>query len=192
MKDEQATLLYCSKEDTRVGKIYKSDNIILPQPLKIIKELRPFQQDLVNIIKEPADDRTIIWIADINGNIGKSALAKYLIHRYGTIYITEGKKNDIMNIVYNASLTQNIHSVVIDVPRANGNHISYKSLEEIKNGIIQNHKYETGTKLINPPHIIVFANAFPIVEQFTSDRWKVFTVDNMYNLVSKDIDTIES
>lgn len=180
---EMEAIKYCSKNETRTGQIFKSNNIIIPRPLKIIEKLRPFQKSLEDIILTEPDDRTIIWIYDKRGNIGKSAFARYLIHKYNVLYITEGKKADILNLTYNYVLNFELNCVVLDVPRANENNVSYKSLEEIKNGMICNTKYETGMKLINPPHIIVFCNSEPDIEQFTSDRWKIFEIDENYNLI---------
>lgn len=186
MKDEIGSLLYCSKEDTRTGKIYKSKNIIIPKPLNIITTLRPFQQSLENILLEEPNDRSIIWVADRKGSIGKSAFCKYLVHKYDALYITEGKKSDIINLVYNYCEVSKkyLTIVILDVPRENGNNISYKSLEEIKNGLICNTKYETGNTVINPPHIVVFANEYPDNTKWTSDRYQVYDVDDNYTLLT--------
>lgn len=81
-------------------------------------------------------------------------------------------------------MVKDVEIIILDVPRANGNNISYKSLEEIKNGIICNTKYETGSKLINPPHIVVFSNSEPDIDQFSNDRWEIFQIVNN-NLVQQ-------
>lgn len=177
---EQENIVYCSKDyrGDKTKEIYKSDNIKIPKPLKIIKDLRPWQVKIENFIKEEPDDRKIIWVYDIIGNNGKSALSRYLINKYDALYITEGKKNDIINIVYNKALDNTVDIVILDVPRANGNNISYKSIEEIKNGIICNCKYETGNILINPPHIIIFSNSMPELDKFSLDRWEVYEIKN--------------
>lgn len=172
---------YCSK-DFRKGlpvRIWKSDNIHIPRPLKIISSLRPWQSSLENILMDEADDRKIIWVWENVGKVGKSAFCKYMCHKYDALYGTEGKKSDLINIVYNYVLNKELIHFILDVPRENGNNISYKSLEEIKNGMICNTKYETGVKLINSPHIIVFANEPPIKSKMSADRWEIYKiVDN--------------
>jgi len=50
-------------------------------------------------------------------------------------------------------------------------------LESIKNGLIVNTKYETGSKLFNSPHIIVFSNMSPDVSAMSMDRWKIICLD---------------
>ena len=67
--------------------------------------------------------------------------------------------------------------VVFDLPRNNGNKISYSALESIKNGLIVNTKYETGSKLFNSPHIIVFSNMQPDVTAMSGDRWVIKCLD---------------
>lgn len=176
----QSNLNYCSKDGNLWFQHPKPR-----APLKIITELRPFQLEIENILLQEPDDRTIYWIYDEEGKKGKSSFCRYLIHKYDALYLTEGKKTDLINIVYNYVLNKDLNIVLVDVPRSNKN-ISYKTLEEIKNGIICNTKYETGTHLINPPHIIVFANFYPDREQFTDDRWCIYTISNSMELIPID------
>ena len=61
--------------------------------------------------------------------------------------------------------------VLFDIPRDNGNKISYKSIESIKNGVVYSPKYESKHKLFNSPHVICFANCLPEVEKMSDDRW---------------------
>ena len=63
---------------------------------------------------------------------------------------------------------------MFDIPRANRGHISYASLECIKNGMVCNTKYETGVKIFNSPHVFIFANFPPDDEgQLSEDRWHI-------------------
>lgn len=168
---------YCTKE----GKIFSQ----FPKPrrpLKIITDLRPFQLDLEKRLLEEPDDRKIIWVNDEIGQTGKSQFCKYLIHRYDALYLTEGKKNDLVNLVYNYILNKDLDIVILDVPRDNTT-ISYKTLEEIKNGMICNTKFETGSKIINSPHIIVFANFYPKLKKYTKDRWEIYTINEDLELI---------
>lgn len=181
--DEYANNKYCSKDGNDIF-----NHPFKRKPVRIISELRPFQIELRNRILQEPDDRKIIWIADLKGGHGKTAFCRYLIHHHNACYITEGKKSDIINIVYNHCLKAELDLVVINVPREN-NKISYKVLEELKDGIICNTKYETGTELINPPHIIVFCNFFPEYSKFTADRWEVYTINDNNELISSMIES---
>jgi hypothetical protein len=55
----------------------------------------------------------------------------------------------------------------------NQNKVSYSSIECIKNGMITNTKYETGFKVFNPPHVVVFSNFPPDEEKLSADRWNI-------------------
>lgn len=169
---------YCSKSVKQEEVITFIYGYKPKKELKIIKDLRPWQEKLESILLEDPDDRGIIWVYEETGNVGKSAFSKYMVVKHEALYITEGKKSDIINIVYNYVLNQDLDIMILDVPRDNGNNISYKSLEEVKNGLICNTKYETGNKVINSPNIIVFSNSPPQINKMSMDRWQIYKIKN--------------
>jgi len=164
--NRQSNIVYISKQNLVFS-------IGLPKPIKIITELRPFQRDIETLILTEPDDRTIHWYYDAVGNIGKSAFIKYCVVKHSVCYIAGGKYSDIMNIIFNTDMDR-INCVMLDIPRANEGNVSYASLESIKNGLISNTKYETGTKVFNSPHVVVFANFAPKhMYKLSADRWHV-------------------
>lgn len=174
--DAQA-IQYCLKDNKYHSNI-PVKKFLPPRPLKIISELYPWQKELEDIVKHDADERSVYWIWETKGNVGKSTFCKYLCHKYNATYIDEGKKSDLINIIYNIENIDETSIIVIDVPRNNGNNVSYKAIEQIKNGIICNTKYETGMKLFNSPHIIIFSNYFPETCNLSKDRWKIGMIDD--------------
>lgn len=167
--DQESNIRYCTKE----GGEFFSD---FYEPVRTITTLRPWQKEALKFIHGSADDRSIIWIFDRNGGVGKSSFCKWLVQERDAIYLTEGQKSDLINIVYNAPLINSKSIIAIDIPRANGSHCSYKAFEEIKNGCICNTKYETGMKTFNSPHMIIFSNDEPQYDQMSDDRWCVLQV----------------
>lgn len=164
--DKEDNLKYCSKENLTFS-------IGFPKPIKIITDLYLWQENIVSIIKTEPDDRSIYWFWESIGNYGKSAFIKYCVIKYNILYINGGKYSDIMNLIFNADMDR-CNCIMFDIPRANRGSISYASLESIKNGLVCNTKYETGSKVFNPPHIIVFANFPPSCkEKLSTDRWKI-------------------
>jgi len=145
-----------------------------PKPLKLITELRPWQAELLEILKGEPDDRTIHWVYDLNGNNGKTAFSKLLCAKYKAIYVN-GNCGDACNIIFNTNM-DDTNIVIFDLPRNQGNKVSYTGIESIKNGIIFNSKYETGMKLFNSPHIVVMSNAEPELEKLSKDRWNIITI----------------
>lgn len=167
----KAAFAYCQKDETHKGRRWSKG---LPKPIKLIEKLKPWQEEIEKIVLSEPDDRTVYWYYDEIGGIGKSAFTKYMVAKYNVLPISEGKKSDIINIVYNyLEKHDEINCVIIDIPRDNGCKVSYKAIEDIKNGLIVNTKYETGCKVFNSPHVIVFANQEPEFMKLSADRWNI-------------------
>lgn len=64
--------------------------------------------------------------------------------------------------------------ILIDLPRTfNKDYLSYSGIEEIKNGMFFNTKFESDMVIFNRPHIFVFSNGHPDVSNLSLDRWKI-------------------
>jgi len=55
----------------------------------------------------------------------------------------------------------------------------YSAIEEVKTGYIVNTKYETGVKLFDRPHVIVFSNYLPDGARLSSDMIQVVDLCQM-------------
>lgn len=158
---------YCSKD----GDLAFSKG--LPKKIKIISDLYPWQEEVLKIFHTEPDDRKIHWFWETKGNIGKTQFIKYMVVKYQVLFCCGGKYSDIMNLVFNQDM-DSCHGVFFNIPRANQGHISYTSLESIKDGMVCNTKYETGVKIFNSPHIFIFANFPPDApEKLSDDRWVI-------------------
>lgn len=162
---------YCQKNDTRIGETqYYPERINkVTDPLEG-KEYYPWQKDIINIISKQPDDRSIYWYWEENGNVGKSAFCKHLVLKYDAQYVL-GKKTDIYH-----AISDSIKILLIDIPRTCQEFTPYEVIESIKNGMIFSGKYESKTKVFNPPHVIVFANFKPIKEKVSLDRWRITNI----------------
>lgn len=165
-------IAYCSDEQKRKGEIWS--NLPIQKPLKLITELRQWQQNTLELLEKEPDDRTIYWIWDEHGGTGKSVFAKYLCATKNAI-ILSGKGSDmkygIISYIEKHGAAPDI--IVIDIPRSNLNFLSYTGIEEIKNGCFFSPKYESGMCLFNCPHVVCFANERPVIEYMSEDRWKI-------------------
>lgn len=124
---------------------------VKPRDLDFVPRL--WQQDVLDYFTGEPDDRHILWVTDGVGNKGKSRLARHLILEHGAVQL-EGRVQD-MAYLYNKE-----RIVVIDISRAqedNTKHL-YSFAEKLKNGIVVCTKYESHTKIFNPPHVIFFSN----------------------------------
>lgn len=143
----------------------------IPKPIKIISQLYEWQLDIEKIFFTEPDERSIYWFWESTGNIGKSAFVKYMVVKYKCLFCDGGKKSDLINLIFNNDM-DTCSCIIWDLPRSTKGNISYATLECVKNGMICNTKYETGTKCFNPPHVFVFANYPPeSPEELSSDRW---------------------
>ena len=166
-RNEEALIEYCQKDGVV---LYRKG---FPLPIRVITELYPWQKEIEDLYLTEPDNRSIHWYWEPDGNVGKSAFVKYMIVKYKALYCDGGKKSDLINLVFNSNMDE-CKCVIWDLPRGTKGNISYATLECVKNGMVCNTKYETGTKVFNPPHIFVFANFPPDdVSQLSSDRWKI-------------------
>jgi hypothetical protein len=165
MGNEAQNIKYCSKEN----KVFKWG---FPAPLKLINPDKDWQIKILTILSSEPDDRKVYWFWSKEGGVGKSQFCKYLIATMNCVFIDEGKKADIMYSIMEADMDK-CNSVIFDIPRDNGNKVSYKSIESIKNGMVYSPKYESKHKLFNSPHLICFANCEPEFEKLSNDRWVV-------------------
>lgn len=182
VRNLEASRNYCQKEKTRAGKIFFFG---FSKPIKIIEKLFPWQEQIVKICESEPDERTVHWIFSEDGCKGKTSLTKYLAVTKKALCCSSGKSNDIINFIFKSDLDES-NIVIFDLARIAKDNISYEALEKIKDGMIFNTKYETGSKIFNAPHVFVFANGLPKVENLSIDRWKIYEIDASDSLIPVD------
>lgn len=161
-------LEYCAKQGDYQGTLKP------PRPLKLINPDRPWQVDLLKILDEEPDDRTIHWWWESVGNVGKSAMTKYLCAKRGALQVG-GKACDMKFMIAKHNEVKGFFPeiVIFDIPRENLDYLSYNGMEQIKNGCFASTKYESGMVVMNSPHVIVFANSEPDKSKVSLDRWRI-------------------
>jgi len=174
MRNEEALVNYVQKKDSiviiKIGFPYEYKKITYDM-------LRPEQQKIADIFKEPEDPlwgRKIYWYWEEPGNWGKSVLATYFIDQMGAMEVS-GANNDILYGIANTIAQRNGRCppiIIFDLPRSN-EHISYQAIEKLKNGKFFSPKYESGMVRYDRPHIIVFANKPPDLKELSEDRWEI-------------------
>ena len=163
---------YCSKD----GKVFYK-GIDRPYTLDII--LRPWQQSLYKILLDEPHDRTIYWVYDTLGGVGKTYFQKYAFLNLTDAVVLSGKGSDMKNGVlqYQEKNKRLPKVVLVDIPRSTDpQYVSYTGLEEVKNMFFFSGKYEGGMVCGSPPHLMIFANVAPDYSRFSTDRWKVYQI----------------
>lgn len=167
---------YCKKEGHKV-----LTNIKFAKPLKIIKNLYPYQQDIVDMIKEEPNDRDIIWIYG-HYNIGKTQISKYLDYHKLAKGPLDGDKRHILSVIAQHQ-NENCWIIYLTADESKYQKNSFFDIiEKVKDGFFMTH---FGTKLtdtvnMNSPHILIFANERPDFSRTMMDpeRFKIFRVED--------------
>ncbi len=178
-RDVNAAIKYCQKKDTREeGCEPYLQGIVRYRPLRVLdyEKFYKWQLQTVDKIKDD-DDRTIYWMYESRGNVGKSALVKYLCVNNMALLLS-GKSADMK---YGLKSYEEKNGgfpglVLIDIPRTVLDYVSYSAIEEIKNGCLFSGKYEASMCIFNSPTIICFANEPPKREKMSKDRWKIYEI----------------
>lgn len=179
-KNNKHCIMYCSDPDKRAptGQMW-SQGILVPKPLRLIYELRPWQLKVWNIVKhECMDDRTIHWVYDRPGKGGKTVFGKWLCAKHNGLMVG-GKAKDMHFGVADSMEKEGCAPpiIIINIPRASTK-ISYEGLESIKDGIFFSAKYKSTMCMFNSPHVVVFANFLPenIGEKLSLDKWNIINL----------------
>jgi hypothetical protein len=172
----EASINYCKKVGSKAG-ICRS-NVTSWKPVEpFLVELRPWQQRIVEIVKNPADkfDRSIHWFWETKGGSGKTSLAKHLCTIYpGLIqYVSGGAKDMKFAIAKHVNAGHELRACIMNLTRTVEDHVSYQGIEELKDGIFFSSKYESGMCMYPTPHVIIFANFLPNEESMSKDRWRI-------------------
>lgn len=166
---------YCWKEDKEPFVM----NIRPPAKSLAYDDLYPFQKMIVDMCKSVPDDRTINWYYETKGNVGKSALVKYLCLNCGAL-VCAGKAADMKFLIVKYL---NKHGsappiIIMDIPRTSLDYLSYAGMEEIKNGCFASTKYECEMAIFDSPHVLCFANEPPRIDNMSKDRWNIVNLDS--------------
>jgi len=167
---------YCFKDGSRVEGPYHwpepAEASAVKDPMEGLT-LRPWQQQVVDCISGPVSNRTVHWFYEEVGNSGKTTLAKHLVLKYGAVVI-QGAGKDIL---HQASKCKDTKLYVLDIPRCSEGHVSYQSIEALKNGLWFSGKYEGSMCVRNPAHVVCFSNHHPDVSMLSRDRWNLQLIE---------------
>lgn len=172
---------YVMKDDTRISGPYcdtDEEDIIPTRQMELFNswELYPYQKKL-KCMAEEFDLRTIDFIYDQDGNIGKSLFSEYM---EGLKLAEEVPPYRLMDDIF-----QWVHSrpirpcYIFDMPRGmKKDKLAdfYSGIEVIKNGVAYDKRYSARKIRFDRPRIFIFSNCLPQFDLMSKDRWKVWTV----------------
>lgn len=138
-------------------------------------ELRDWQKEVLAEVDrqlEEKDNRSIIWVWDAVGKIGKTEFCRYLRYLRGAVNLAG--KMDAALMVYEREPI-----VTFNLPRSTMEYAEplYGLAEKLKDGFFLSSKYESEEKEFDPPVVIFFANTPPNREKWSADRVVEFNLN---------------
>lgn len=186
-------MFYVMKEETRVAGPWddreETKKYIPRQYRGLLEQLRPFQRHIYDTA-DVFETRIINMIYDPTGNVGKSTVA-ILCELFGH-GLDLPPVNDAEKIIQSccdmceAKDLRNPSPIFVDLPRAmNKERLNgiYTAIEQIKKGKLFDLRYKYKEYWIDSPQIWVFSNIEPDLQLLSRDRWKVWSVNESYELV---------
>lgn len=173
-RDVTKSVQYCTKIETRSGRVWTSGFVAPRDDLGIVgeSELYDWQRLLLCELGSLPHARKVIWYADPEGGCGKTEFCRYVLNAVDSVlFLTSAAGKDLVHQVVKTKRPPKI--VILNLSRQSEGAFSYASVESIKDGLVFSGKYEGGSKLFPKPHIVVFANWMPDLSKLSLDRWDI-------------------
>lgn len=183
-KNIHAVLNYCRKSETSTGNHKDSSEdknnkwiVAKKDPMEGLN-WHEWQIRVNELLEQEPDNRSIWWLWEPNGGTGKTTFIKHTVMKRKDVICISGSVKDIMY-----GITKYIDDngrapkiIFMNIPRS-VEHISYNGLEQVKDGIFYNTKYESGMVVFDSPHVIIMANEKPVISKMSLDRWRIIRID---------------
>ena len=139
-------------------------------------EFFPWQQEVIEYLRQPANDREILFVVDPKGGKGKTWFAKKFTQQNpdDVQYMEPGKKADMAYM-----LNPNIKCLFLNISRSfdeDARKYLYSFLESVKDGMVFSPKYESRMKLLGKVHVVVMMNEMPDKTKLSSDRYVIHNI----------------
>lgn len=169
-RNKTACRSYCQKEGEFVT------NLSIPRKIVFPEMDRPWELDILKLIKTDPDNRTIHWYWEPIGNSGKTTFIKYLKVHHKAIECPSRSTDAFYRIAKEVEKENAIDLVVYDIPRSSMGFVNYGAIEKVKDGNVCSGKYEGCDCVFACPHVIVFANEPPVSTELSGDRWNIVEI----------------
>lgn len=144
---------------------------LLPPTGLVDTPLNDWQERLHNDLQMEADDRSVRFIVDETGGMGKSYFCRWYLTKYPNItqVFSVGKRDDLAHAI---DISKKVF--LFNMPRGSMDMLQYGLIESMKDRIVFSPKYNSITKiLLNKVHVVVFCNEAPDMTKMTEDRYLI-------------------
>lgn len=134
-------------------------------------EPREWQRDLEQQLDNDADDRTVLFVVDHEGNQGKTWFVKWYEakHPDQSQRLRAAKRDDMAHAIVSGKRV-----FFIDVPRGGMELFQYGICEMLKDRAVFSPKYESCMKTWEQnSHVVVMCNEYPDLSKMSRDRFKM-------------------
>lgn len=136
-------------------------------------ELLPWQQELFDRLIQQPDDRTVTFVIDEAGGMGKTWFCRYCYSRLENVQLLSVDKKE--NLALAIDVTKSVF--LFNVARGGMEYIQYQFLENLKDRLVFSGKYYSQMKiLLNKCHVIVLCNEQPDMTKMTHDRYNIINI----------------
>lgn len=172
---------YCMKEDTRVNGPWSDRPIYRGRDMVCMQNPSPWQKEVIDAIAAEPNDRTINWVYNPSGSVGKTKLFKWLCFNKKAVRVCQGTATQIKTAVIALGSHR---AYLVDLPRCSGREESirdlFSALESIKAGWVCSAMYGKPQELfMQPPHVWIVSNDLPNLSLASADMWKVWKVESL-------------
>lgn len=132
-------------------------------------KLYEWQKEVISMLEKKPNKDKILWIFG-EGGIGKSTLKKFIYVNMEDVTFLDlvGDPKDCTYALKKEKI------ILFDIPlKTKMKDLNYSLLEDLKNGLVFSHKYESKPKLIKTPHIVVMANKPPYMKGLSAYKWDI-------------------
>ncbi|QIR82269.1 replication associated protein [Chicken smacovirus mg5_1081] len=144
-------------------------------------KLRPIQRDILAQLNQQGDRQIDVWL-DKSGNHGKTWLSQHLYERGEAMVVPRSSCSPEKLSAYVCSAYRGEGIIIIDIPRSRK--ISpelYESIEELKDGLVFDHRYSGRCRNIRGVKVLIFTNTELDTKKLSHDRWRLHGISKDTN-----------
>lgn len=135
------------------------------------------QRDMLGIVDSQNDRQVDVWL-DPKGCHGKSWLTIHLWERGEALVVPRSAASPDKLSAFICSAYKEQPYIIIDLPRAAKIPPAiYETIEEVKDGLVFDHRYSGKTRNIRGAKVIVFTNKALDIKKLSKDRWRLHGVE---------------
>lgn len=138
-----------------------------------------WQTDVLKTLDSQSDREVDVWL-DPNGNHGKTWLSIHLWETGRALVVPRSASTPEKLSAFVCSSWDGEPIIIIDIPRAQKiDPRIYETIEELKDGLVFDHRYSGKTRNIRGTKICIFTNTPLDKKKLSHDRWRLHGVSGM-------------